>query len=148
VAEVDVRWWLRVFALGLDEPRLEMNDVLAQRIVLRLDRLVIVLQSVQFPHLLLELLDVSLLALSKGSLCSTILRGAFRLRQLALSALATIAQAVVAAGISASTHHSTWTADRRVDVVIVRTCAAGVWHVVVAMGSVMGRTDHGSQLGS
>ena len=68
VAEVDVRWWLRVFALGLDEPRLKMNNVLAQRIVLRLDRLVIVLQSVQFPHLLLELLDVSLLALSKGSL--------------------------------------------------------------------------------
>lgn len=46
VVEVDVWWWLRVFALRLDETRLKVNDVLAQRIVLCLDRLVIVLQRV------------------------------------------------------------------------------------------------------
>ena len=68
MSQVDVGGRLRVFALGLDESRLEVDDVLAQRIIFGLDRLVIVLQRVQLPHLLLELLDVSFLALSKGSL--------------------------------------------------------------------------------
>lgn len=65
MGQVDVRGWLRVFALRLDESRLEVDNVLPQRVVLRLDRLVIVLQRVQLSNLLLELLDVSLLALSK-----------------------------------------------------------------------------------
>jgi hypothetical protein len=56
-------------------------------------------------------------------LCCSILRCALRLRQLALSALAPIAQ-VVATALCARTHHSSWSAYRRVDVVVVGTCAA------------------------
>jgi hypothetical protein len=66
--EVDIRRGLRVVALGLDEARLQVDDVLAQRVVLGLDGLVVVLEGVQLPHLLLELLDVSFLALAKGTL--------------------------------------------------------------------------------
>jgi hypothetical protein len=66
--EVDIRRGLRVVALGLDETRLQVDDVLAQRVVLGLDGLVVVLEGVQLPHLLLELLDVSFLALAKGTL--------------------------------------------------------------------------------
>ncbi len=68
VAQVDVGGRLWVFALGLDESGLEVDNIFAQRVVLRLYRLVIVLQGVELPNLLLELLDVSFLALSKGSL--------------------------------------------------------------------------------
>lgn len=68
VVENDIGWWLRVLALGLDEPGLEVDDVLAQRIVLCLDSLVVILQIVQIPDLLLELLDISFLALTKGTL--------------------------------------------------------------------------------
>lgn len=46
MAKVDVGWWLRIVALRLDEARLEMDDVLPQRIILRLDRFKIVLQIV------------------------------------------------------------------------------------------------------
>jgi hypothetical protein len=68
VGQVDIWWWLREVALRLDEPRLQMDDVLAHRVVLRLYSLEIVLQRVQLPHLLFELLNISLLALSKGTL--------------------------------------------------------------------------------
>ena len=68
MGQVDVWRRLRVFALGLDEARLQMDYVLAQRVVLRLDGLVIVLQRMQLPNLLLELLNVSLFTLSKCSL--------------------------------------------------------------------------------
>ncbi len=63
--EVDIGRWLGVFALRLDEPRLEMDDILAQRIVLGLDLLVALLQRVQIAHLLLELLNIPFLALTK-----------------------------------------------------------------------------------
>lgn len=46
MAKVDVGWRLRIVALRLDEARLEMDDVLPQRIILRLDRFKIVLQIV------------------------------------------------------------------------------------------------------
>ena len=68
VIQVDIGRRLGVFALRLDESGLKVDDVLAQRVILRLDRLVIVLQCMQFPNLFLELLNVSFLALSKGSL--------------------------------------------------------------------------------
>jgi hypothetical protein len=60
--------------LRLDEPGLQVDDVLAQRVVLRLDGLIIILQIVQISDLLLELLDISLLALSKGTLLNGRLR--------------------------------------------------------------------------
>ena len=68
VGEVDVGWWLRVLALRLDQTRLEMDDVFPQRIILRLNCLVVVLQRMQFSDLLLEFLDVSFLSLSECSL--------------------------------------------------------------------------------
>lgn len=68
MGEVDVGWWLRVVALRLDKTRLQMNDVLPQRIVLRLDGLEVVLQIVQLSDLLLQLLDISFLSLSECTL--------------------------------------------------------------------------------
>ena len=68
VVEIDICWGWWVFSLGLYEARLKMDDVLPQRVVLRLDGLVIVFQSMQFPNLLLELLDISFFALSKCTL--------------------------------------------------------------------------------
>ena len=80
--------------------------------------------------------------------CS-ILRSALRLRQLALStSFAPVAQAVVAAAVSARTHHPSCSADRRVDVVVVGTCAARCLHVVVAMRTVLGGVDNGGELSS
>jgi len=74
VVQDNIWWWLRVFALRFDEPGLQMDDILAQRVVLRLDGLVIILQIVQIADLLLELLDISFLALSKGALLNGRLR--------------------------------------------------------------------------
>lgn len=68
MAEVDVRGGLREFAMGFDEARLEMNDIFAQRIILRLDGLVIILQRMQLSNLLFQFLDVSFFALAEGSL--------------------------------------------------------------------------------
>ena len=68
MAKVDVGWRLRIVALRLDEARLEMDDVLPQRIILRLDRFKIVLQIVQLSDLLLKLLDISFLSLSERTL--------------------------------------------------------------------------------
>ena len=66
--EIDVRRGLREFAMRLDEARLEMNDIFAQRVILRLNRLVVILQRMQLPNLLLEFLDISFFALSEGTL--------------------------------------------------------------------------------
>jgi hypothetical protein len=74
MVQVDVWGRLRVFTLRLDESRLQVDNVLAQRVIFRLNRLIIIFQRMQFTDLLLELLDVSLLALSKGSLCNRCLR--------------------------------------------------------------------------
>ena len=68
MAQVDVRGRLGEFALRLDEARLQVDDVLAQGVVLGLDGLVVVLEGVQLTHLLLKLLDVSFLALAECSL--------------------------------------------------------------------------------
>jgi hypothetical protein len=45
-----------------------MDDILAQRVIFGLDGLEVILQSVQLPHLLLEFLNVSFFALTKGPL--------------------------------------------------------------------------------
>lgn len=66
--KVDVGWWLRILALRLDEPGLEMDDVLAQAVVLRLDGLVVLFQGVKLTNLLLKLLDITFLTLPKCSL--------------------------------------------------------------------------------
>lgn len=68
MVQVDIWWGLRIFALRFDEARLKVDDILAQRIVLRLNRLVIVLQRVKISNLLLELLNISFFTLSEGSL--------------------------------------------------------------------------------
>lgn len=68
MGETDVGWWLRVLALGLEEAGLEVDDVFTQRVVLSLDGLVVLLQRVHLADLLLQLLDISLLALAKGTL--------------------------------------------------------------------------------
>jgi len=41
MGQVDVGWWLREFTLGFDESRLEVDNVVSQLIVLRLDGLVV-----------------------------------------------------------------------------------------------------------
>lgn len=67
--EVDVvrsRW---VVALGLDEARLQIDDVVAQLVVLGLDCLVVFVQEIVVADLLLEFLDMTLFALAEGSLC-------------------------------------------------------------------------------
>jgi hypothetical protein len=81
-------------------------------------------------------------------LSCSILRCALRLRELALSALAPIAQTVVAAAVSSCTHHSSCTADRWVDVMIVGTGTARCLNVVVSMGPVSGSVYNGGELGS
>lgn len=68
VGEVDVGRRLREVALGFDQAGLEVDDVLAEGVILSLDGLEVVLERVQLAHLLLELLDVALLALAKGAL--------------------------------------------------------------------------------
>jgi hypothetical protein len=68
MGQVDVGWWLREFTLGFDESRLEVDDVVSQLVVLRLDGLVVLVQQGVVADLLLQLLDVSLLALPEGSL--------------------------------------------------------------------------------
>jgi hypothetical protein len=59
---------LGVFALWLEEAALELEDVVAQGVVLVLDDLVVVLEGVQLADLLFELLDVALFALTEGAL--------------------------------------------------------------------------------
>ena len=68
VGQVDIGRWLWVVALRLDESGLEMDDIFAQRVVLGLDLLVVVLQRVQIANLLLEFLDISFFPLTKCSL--------------------------------------------------------------------------------
>jgi hypothetical protein len=70
--EVDVGRRLRELAVGLDEARLQVDDVFAQRVVLGLDGLVVLLEGVELADLLLELLDVAFFALAEGPLSSPI----------------------------------------------------------------------------
>lgn len=66
--KVDVWWWLRRFDLGVNEPGLQVNDVLSQRIVLSLEHLELLLHLTIVAHLLLELLDVAFLSLTESPL--------------------------------------------------------------------------------
>lgn len=66
--EVDVGRGRREFALGVKQSGLEVDDIFAERVVFGLHRLVRVLQVGEVANLLLQLLDVALLALSKSSL--------------------------------------------------------------------------------
>lgn len=68
VCEVDVGGRLGVVALGLDQARLEVDNVFAEGVVLSLDGLEVVFEGVEFADLLLELLDVSFFPLAKGTL--------------------------------------------------------------------------------
>jgi len=68
VWQVDVRRRLRELALGFDEARLEVDDVVSQLVVFGLDGFVVFVQQVVVPHLLLELLDVSFFPLSERTL--------------------------------------------------------------------------------
>lgn len=73
----DVDIWRRLGRLDLDveKSRLELYYVLAEGVVVVLDGFVVLLHLVVIAHLLLELLDVVLLALTEGSLrdgCSSV----------------------------------------------------------------------------
>ena len=56
------------FALGLEEARLQVDDVVAQLVVLRLERLIELAQLLKLLDLILELLNVLLLAFAEGAL--------------------------------------------------------------------------------
>lgn len=66
--EVDACRGGRDLALGLEEARLEVDDVVAELVVLCLQRLVQLAQLLELLDLVLELLDVLLLALAEGTL--------------------------------------------------------------------------------
>ena len=70
LGQVDVAGRLGEVALGLDEARLQVDDVVAELVVLRLDGLVVLVQQVVVAHLLLEFLDVAFFALAERSLCA------------------------------------------------------------------------------
>lgn len=66
--EVDAgggRWNL---ALGLEQSRLQVDDVVAQLVVFGLQGLIQLTQLLELLDLILELLDVLLLALAEGAL--------------------------------------------------------------------------------
>ena len=68
----DVARRLGEVALGFDEARLQVDDVVAQLVVLGLDGLVVLVQQVVVADLLLEFLDVAFFALPEGALCQAL----------------------------------------------------------------------------
>lgn len=68
ITKIDLRRWLRILTLRLDEARLEIDDIVAELIIFCLDSLVALLERVVVTDLLLELLDVALFALAEGAL--------------------------------------------------------------------------------
>jgi hypothetical protein len=60
------------FALSLEKARLQVDDVVAQLVVLRLERFVELAQLFILFDLILELLDVLLLALAEGTLAGSV----------------------------------------------------------------------------
>lgn len=68
LAEVDVSWELRDFALGIEQSGLQIDDVLSELVVLGLEGLVVIRDVLELLHLLLELAYVRFLALSECSL--------------------------------------------------------------------------------
>ena len=71
--ELDVAGRGRIVALGLDESRLQVDDVVAQLVVFGLDGFVVLVQQVVVPYLLFELFDVPFFALPEGPLYSQML---------------------------------------------------------------------------
>lgn len=65
---VNVRRGLRVFALGLKEARLQVNDVVTQLIILCLHLFETFIEDVELSNLILQRLDMSFLALSESPL--------------------------------------------------------------------------------
>jgi hypothetical protein len=61
-------WWLGVLAMSIQKPRLEVDDVLSKRVILRLHRLEVALHFLVFPYLLLEFFYVELFPLAERSL--------------------------------------------------------------------------------
>lgn len=68
MAQVDVWWRLWVLAVRLDKAGLQVNDVFSERVVFRLDGLVVFFELVQGADLLFELFDVAFFALAEGAL--------------------------------------------------------------------------------
>ena len=68
LAQIDVGRQLGNFALGFEETRLQIDDVLAKLVVLANKGLDLVLEGVNVLDLFLELADVGLLALAEGTL--------------------------------------------------------------------------------
>lgn len=75
VLEVDIAGHGRDFTLGFEEAGLQVDDVVAQLVVLGLDGLEILVQHVVVADLLFEFFDVAFLALAECSLggCSQVL---------------------------------------------------------------------------
>lgn len=74
VLEVDIAGHRRDFALGLEQAGLQVDDVVAQLVVLGLDGLEVLVQQVVVAYLLLEFFDVAFLALAEGSLWEVVVR--------------------------------------------------------------------------
>jgi hypothetical protein len=66
--DLDIGWWLGVFALGIDETGLEADNIVAQLIIFLLDNLIAFGQTGVVLDLSLQLFDVSFFALSKRTL--------------------------------------------------------------------------------
>lgn len=66
--ETEAWRWLGVLAVRIQEARLEADDILSERVILRLHRLEIGLHFRVIPDLLLELLYVKLFSLAERSL--------------------------------------------------------------------------------
>jgi hypothetical protein len=66
---IDVGRWLGEVTLGFDQAGLEIDNVVAELVVLGLNGFVVLVEKSVVTDLLLEFLDVSLFPLSKGSLC-------------------------------------------------------------------------------
>jgi hypothetical protein len=56
--KTEARGWLGVVGVGIQKPRLEIDDVLSKRVVLRLHRFEVAFHFLVIPDLLLELFYV------------------------------------------------------------------------------------------
>ena len=68
MGDVDVRRWLWILALGLEEAGLEADDVVTQLVVLGLQSFETFSEAIEFPHLRLQGLDVPFFSLSERAL--------------------------------------------------------------------------------
>jgi hypothetical protein len=85
LAEVNIGWKFGDFALGLEETGLQVDDVLAELIVLAYQRLNLILQGLDVLDFFLKLTDICLLALTEGALSGTVLSCTLGSRQFAFS---------------------------------------------------------------